>query len=109
MDDHPGGGEVLLSATGKDGTNDFEDIGHSEEAREMMEKYYIGEIDSKTHPTNHTYIPPHQTPYNPNAKASQLIIKILQFLLPLLILGLALTLRRYTKKDSRHCCFHLLL
>ena len=46
MDDHPGGDEVLLSATGKDATNDFEDVGHSDSAREMMEKYYIGEIDT---------------------------------------------------------------
>ncbi|MBA0739081.1 hypothetical protein Gogos_012379, partial [Gossypium gossypioides] len=28
--DHPEGGEVLLSATGKDVTNDFEDVGHSD-------------------------------------------------------------------------------
>ncbi|MBA0586682.1 hypothetical protein Gorai_017413 [Gossypium raimondii] len=28
--DHPEGGEVLLSATGKDVTNDFEDMGHSD-------------------------------------------------------------------------------
>ncbi|MBA0799207.1 hypothetical protein Gohar_009736, partial [Gossypium harknessii] len=28
--DHPEGGEVLLSATGKDVTNDFDDVGHSD-------------------------------------------------------------------------------
>ncbi|KAE8680413.1 Cytochrome b5 [Hibiscus syriacus] len=98
MDDHPGGGEVLLSATGKDGTNDFEDIGHSNDARDMMEKYYIGDIDSSIVPNKRTYIPPQQTPYNPNAKASEFVIKILLFLVPLLILGLAVTVRQYTKK-----------
>ncbi|KAF2282607.1 hypothetical protein GH714_043134 [Hevea brasiliensis] len=50
MDDHPGGDEVLLSSTGKDATNDFEDVGHSDSAREMMAKYYIGEIDASTVP-----------------------------------------------------------
>ena len=35
MDDHPGGGEIMLSAAGKDGTQDFEDVGHSPNAREM--------------------------------------------------------------------------
>ncbi|KAE8678252.1 Cytochrome b5 [Hibiscus syriacus] len=99
MDEHPGGGEVLLSATGKDGTNDFEDIGHSDEAREMMEKYYIGVTDSKTVPTKRTYIPPQETPNNANAKASESLVKMLRFLLPLFILGLALTLGLYTKKD----------
>nr|KJB19876.1 hypothetical protein B456_003G122800 [Gossypium raimondii] len=96
MSDHPGGGEVLLSATGKDGTNDFEDIGHSEDAREMMEKYYIGEIDEETVPQKRTYIPPHQMS---NDTASEFFIKLLQFLVPLLLLGLAISLRNYTKKE----------
>ncbi|KAK8576511.1 hypothetical protein V6N13_032432 [Hibiscus sabdariffa] len=99
MDEHPGGGEVLLSATAKDATNDFEDIGHSDVARGLMEKYYIGEIDSTTVPDNRTYIPPQQTPFNPNAKAFEFLIKILQFLVPLLILGLAVTFRPYTKNE----------
>ena len=28
MDDHPGGGEIMLGAAGKDGTDDFEDVEH---------------------------------------------------------------------------------
>ncbi|GLT48284.1 hypothetical protein SLA2020_219180 [Shorea laevis] len=98
MDDHPGGDEVLLSATGKDATNDFEDVGHSDAAREMMDKYYIGEIDASTVPAKRTYIPPQQPSYNPD-KTSAFIIKILQFLVPLLILALAITVRSYTKKE----------
>ncbi|GLU12071.1 hypothetical protein SLE2022_287790 [Rubroshorea leprosula] len=98
MDDHPGGDEVLLSATGKDATNDFEDVGHSDAAREMMDKYYIGKIDASTVPAKRTYIPPQQAHYNPD-KTAQFIIKILQFLVPLLILALAITVRNYTKKE----------
>ncbi|KAK8686497.1 hypothetical protein V6N13_125521 [Hibiscus sabdariffa] len=108
MDEHPGGGEVLLSATAKDATNDFEDIGHSDYARGLMEKYYIGEIDSTTVPDKRTYIPPQQTPFNPNAKASEFLIKILQFLVPLLILGLAVTFRQYTKIDVEYTEIDLL-
>ncbi|KAK8500414.1 hypothetical protein V6N13_028109 [Hibiscus sabdariffa] len=50
LEDHPGGDEVLLAASGKDGTRDFEDVGHSDDARNMMKKYYIGEVDSSTVP-----------------------------------------------------------
>ncbi|KAL0321590.1 UNVERIFIED_CONTAM: cytochrome isoform E [Sesamum calycinum] len=57
MDDHPGGDEVLLAAVGKDATNDFEDVGHSDSAREMMDKYYIGEIDMATVPLKRVYVP----------------------------------------------------
>lgn len=42
---HPGGEEVLLDEGAKDATESFEDVGHSDEARELLEKYYIGEVD----------------------------------------------------------------
>ncbi|KDP22680.1 hypothetical protein JCGZ_02465 [Jatropha curcas] len=98
MDDHPGGDEVLLSSTGKDATNDFEDVGHSDSARDMMEKYYIGEIDTSTIPKKRAPVPPRLAAHNQD-KSSELFIKILQFLVPLLILGLAFAVRHYTKKD----------
>jgi len=48
LGEHPGGEEVLLDAGGRNATNDFEDVGHSDEAHEIMKKYYIGDIaDSK--------------------------------------------------------------
>lgn len=30
---------------GKDATESFEDIGHSDEAREILEKYYVADLD----------------------------------------------------------------
>lgn len=41
---HPGGEEVLLEQAGKDATEEFEDVGHSSDAREIMQKYKIGEL-----------------------------------------------------------------
>ncbi|ANM61234.1 Cytochrome b5 isoform B [Arabidopsis thaliana] len=96
LEDHPGGDDVLLSSTGKDATDDFEDVGHSESAREMMEQYYVGEIDPTTIPKKVKYTPPKQPHYNQD-KTSEFIIKLLQFLVPLAILGLAVGIRIYTK------------
>ncbi|KAL2519260.1 Cytochrome b5 [Abeliophyllum distichum] len=45
LDEHPGGDDVLLGATGKDATDEFEDAGHSKSARELMESFCIGELD----------------------------------------------------------------
>ncbi|KAK4357981.1 hypothetical protein RND71_023591 [Anisodus tanguticus] len=45
LDEHPGGDDILLGATGKDATDEFEDAGHSKDARELMEKFFIGELD----------------------------------------------------------------
>lgn len=44
LDDHPGGHEVLLNVIGKDASEDFDDVGHSTDAKEMMKKYCIGEL-----------------------------------------------------------------
>ncbi|XP_020245196.1 cytochrome b5-like [Asparagus officinalis] len=76
LDDHPGGDEVLLSVTGKDATDDFEDVGHSNTARAMMDEYYVGEIDASTIPVKTKYTPPKQPHYNQD-KTSDFIVKIL--------------------------------
>ncbi|CAH0717433.1 unnamed protein product, partial [Brenthis ino] len=44
LDDHPGGHEVLLNVAGKDASEDFDDVGHSTDAKEMMKKFCIGEV-----------------------------------------------------------------
>lgn len=129
LEDHPGGDEVLLSGTGnkssshtalviynvhwvfvhrlhtvifmttgKDATDDFEDVGHSESARETMSKYYVGEIDISTLPERLTYTGPKQPHYNQD-KTTEFIIKLLQFLVPLAILGLAVGIRFYNKSS----------
>ncbi|KAH7296228.1 hypothetical protein KP509_26G014600 [Ceratopteris richardii] len=98
LDDHPGGDEVLLSATGKDATNDFEDVGHSSSAKGMMEEYYVGDIDPSTIPERQKYVPPKQASYNPD-NSTEFFIKILQFLVPLAILGLAIAVRLYTRSE----------
>ncbi|KAK5616542.1 hypothetical protein CRENBAI_007776 [Crenichthys baileyi] len=44
LEEHPGGEEVLLEQAGSDATESFEDVGHSTDAREMLQQYYIGEL-----------------------------------------------------------------
>jgi cytochrome b involved in lipid metabolism len=41
---HPGGEEVMLEQAGKDATENFEDVGHSSDARDLMKQYLIGEL-----------------------------------------------------------------
>ena len=45
---HPGGEEVLFDQSGLDGTESFEDVGHSTDARELMEQYLIGTLQEVT-------------------------------------------------------------
>lgn len=41
---HPGGEDILLNLNGKDATDEFNDIGHSNGARNILEKYKIGTL-----------------------------------------------------------------
>ncbi|PYH57072.1 cytochrome b5-like heme/steroid binding domain-containing protein [Aspergillus niger CBS 101883] len=44
VDEHPGGEEVLLDVGGQDGTEAFEDVGHSDEAREILDGLLVGKL-----------------------------------------------------------------
>jgi len=44
VDEHPGGEEVLLDVGGQDATEAFEDVGHSDEAREILHGLLIGSL-----------------------------------------------------------------
>lgn len=50
LPEHPGGEEVVIDCGGTDATDAFEDIGHSEEAREQLEPLYIGDLDPASVP-----------------------------------------------------------
>ncbi|KAI9887741.1 MAG: hypothetical protein M1823_000490 [Watsoniomyces obsoletus] len=44
VDEHPGGEEVMMDVAGQDATEAFEDVGHSDEAREILRGLMIGEL-----------------------------------------------------------------
>jgi len=44
VDEHPGGEEVLLDVGGQDATEAFEDVGHSDEAREILDGLKVGTL-----------------------------------------------------------------
>ncbi|KAJ1378032.1 Cytochrome b5-like heme/steroid binding domain [Sesbania bispinosa] len=101
LEDHPGGDEALLSAAEKDATTDFEDVGHSDSAVEMMEKYFVGEVDSTTLPAKVSSNPPRPTQASAYSnESSGFVVKMLQYLVPLLILGFAFALQYFGKKSK---------
>lgn len=101
MDDHPGGDDVLLQAAGKDATAEFEDVGHSEAAIEQMKDFYVGEcphVVEKAAPSASVAEAGLASPSPTNSAG--VWSKIIQFLVPLVLLGVAVLLRKYGKKEE---------
>uniref|UniRef100_A0A7S1TD50 Cytochrome b5 heme-binding domain-containing protein n=1 Tax=Compsopogon caeruleus TaxID=31354 RepID=A0A7S1TD50_9RHOD len=98
--DHPGGDDVLLDWAGKDATRGFEDVGHSNDAREEMKKLYVGKILPLTEEEKSklaesgTKAMSNVTTLEGNKQT--LWMTLAKYLFPVVILGVALLIRKYT-------------
>ncbi|CCC71144.1 hypothetical protein NCAS_0G02570 [Naumovozyma castellii] len=50
LDEHPGGDEIIFELAGQDATEHFLDIGHSDDALQILRKLRIGELDKESKP-----------------------------------------------------------
>eukprot|EP00271_Cylindrocystis_brebissonii_P010679 TRINITY_DN26972_c0_g1_i1.p1 TRINITY_DN26972_c0_g1~~TRINITY_DN26972_c0_g1_i1.p1 ORF type:complete len:161 (-),score=41.19 TRINITY_DN26972_c0_g1_i1:830-1312(-) len=101
LEEHPGGDEVMLAATGKDATDDFEDVGHSKNARQLLDEYYVGEFDVssvKNVKAGSTSAAAGKT--RATGGGAGIFTTMLQVLVPVAILALAIYVRYLTKKDA---------
>jgi len=104
MDDHPGGDDVLLQSAGRDATEDFDDVGHSKSAKEQLKDFYVGEcpeaLDQKKVQNDSKELKDiTKTPASTNTVG--VFSKVLQFLVPLVLLGVAFALRKYGKSEDK--------
>ncbi|XP_062219795.1 cytochrome b5-like [Phragmites australis] len=100
MEEHPGGDEVLLASTGKDATADFEDIGHTDSAKELMPQYCIGEVDAATVPAKITYAVPKDASPKKAATSTGAWATLLPLAVPVLLLALAFVLQSFAKAKT---------
>ncbi|KAG8363231.1 hypothetical protein BUALT_Bualt19G0000600 [Buddleja alternifolia] len=99
LEEHPGGDEVIIMASGKDATADFENVGHSSDAREKLKELYIGDIDESTLPVKQQFAPPPPPPAPKQHEESGNSSKVLLYILPLFIFGVAFLFRFYSKSE----------
>lgn len=52
LEDHPGGVEIVTDVGGQDASEDYDDVGHSDEAHDILKEYYIGDLNSDSEDPN---------------------------------------------------------
>jgi len=92
IDEHPGGDEVILTEAGKDATDAFEDVGHSDEARDLLPGMFVGDFEkdsalklSSSNPTSN-----HHSVHNAVETGSNMM-----YFIPLAVLGAYFAWRFY--------------
>jgi cytochrome-b5 reductase len=88
QEDHPGGKEFLLENAGTDATTAYEDIGHSTDAREILENFRIGKVTEDDWVDHETKKMPDIKPRNVHVVNNLPPPKPYQHLVPLLGAGL---------------------
>lgn len=84
---------------GRDATDDFELVGHSTSAKDLMDKYYIGEIDASSMQVKFQHIPPSETSSYSPKKSNEFMLKTLEYLVPLAILAAAFAVPHCTRTE----------
>jgi len=94
LDEHPGGYDIILNATGRDATEDFEEIGHSNAARDMLPQWEIGVFQDAAPSTSKAKASATTNSTGVTASSGATTVKAL---LPLLVVLLAVLFFYYSK------------
>lgn len=93
----------LLLCAGIDATEEFDDVGHSKSAIEQLKDFYVGECPevlekklASAAATTDAKLAASDAPTLTNSVG--IFSKVLQFLVPLVLLGVAVAIRKYGKK-----------
>ncbi|XP_022766456.1 cytochrome b5-like [Durio zibethinus] len=108
LEDHPGGEEVLLESAGKDATQEFKDIGHSNSAKNLLLKHQVGVLQGYTF-KNDADVQVASTEEPTKKEMSAFVIKddrmpkyaaLVEFFVPLVVAGSYFSYRYLTTGSS---------
>ncbi|MEW5300485.1 MAG: hypothetical protein WDW36_003415 [Sanguina aurantia] len=92
LEEHPGGYDIILQSTGKDSTQDYDEIGHSNHAKKILEKYVIGLWEGGDIQPASTLDVSARKPASTSTQQTSGIMRAIFALLPVLLLIIAVAL-----------------
>lgn len=100
LQDHPGGEDILVDSSGRDATREFEDVGHSEDARAQLKELYIGDLRPAT---EEELAQAQEEAKNrgestdvDGSSGNSIASSLVKWLFPFVLIGVAYILRKYT-------------
>jgi len=99
--EHPGGEDIMLDSAGRDATREFEDVGHSGDARQQLAKLQIGVLREETEEEKKELQELQKQGKaaiaSGGGKKSSILETALKILFPVLIVVLAVIVRNYVQ------------
>lgn len=98
LEEHPGGYDIIVSSAGKDATQDFDEIGHSNSAKQQLTKFFIGNYEGgDTAPAKSET----KSAAASEASSPSGAMRLFHVLLPILFIAIAVALNfMYSSKPS---------
>jgi cytochrome b involved in lipid metabolism len=97
LEEHPGGYDIIVASSGRDATQDFDEIGHSQAARDMLRRYKVGSFaggDANPRRAERR----NARPFAASAVGGSGMSRFVQVLLPLLLVLAAIGINFMSKK-----------
>lgn len=98
LDEHPGGEDVLIDCSGSDATRQFEDVGHSDEARAQLKDLRVGRLREPTEEEVEKDRLERAARGEKEIKSGSgsVVESILKWTMPIILIGIAYLIRKYT-------------
>eukprot|EP00180_Rhodochaete_pulchella_P000202 Plantae.Rhodophyta-Rhodochaete_pulchella.ctg1140.p3 GENE.Plantae.Rhodophyta-Rhodochaete_pulchella.ctg1140~~Plantae.Rhodophyta-Rhodochaete_pulchella.ctg1140.p3 ORF type:complete len:160 (+),score=33.24 Plantae.Rhodophyta-Rhodochaete_pulchella.ctg1140:40-480(+) len=96
--DHPGGEDILLDSAGRDATREFEDVGHSSDARKQLDELYLAPLRPMTDDEKAIAEEDAKRKGDSSVKSGTVspLLGVLKYVFPVVILAIAYVIRKYT-------------
>lgn len=98
ISEHPGGEDILLDASGRDATREFEDVGHSDDARAQLDTLFVGNVRPATEEELRQAAEDAKLRGELSSKpgSTTFFKSLAKWLLPIALIGLAFLIRKLT-------------